>query len=184
MCGITRWSTEPDRSRCGLMRRPFEGRAAPPPTAGVRAGSSHRERAVVEQFAAGTSLSRLPAAGGRTPEVSGVGARAAGCLPGMVLGPASSAQSRPLHWLERRRAPSQPPLPRLQHAIFNLAVGQGGTLGVAYSGAHGVADLRGLAADLRTSDLLSGDVCGSGTIPRNLLSCGQLGGAGQDDGTW
>jgi Domain of unknown function (DUF4338) len=38
-------------------------------------------------------------------------------------------------------------------------------------------------ADLRTSDLLSGDVCGSGTIPRNLLSCGQLGGAGQDDGT-
>ena len=51
-------------------------------------------------------------------------------------------------------------------------------------GRHGVADLRRLAADLRASDLLSGDVCGSGTIPRNLLPCGQLGGAGQDDGTW
>ena len=36
-----------------------------------------------------------------------LGARAAGRLSGMVLGPASSGQSRPLHRLERRSAPSQ-----------------------------------------------------------------------------
>ena len=61
-------------------------------------------------------------------------------------------------------------------------MGKGGTPGVAYSGPHGVADLRGLAADLRASDLLSGNVCGSRTIPRNLLPCGQLGGLGKTTG--
>jgi hypothetical protein len=35
----------------------------------------------------------------------GVGARPAGRLPGLVIGSASSGQSRPLHRLERRRAP-------------------------------------------------------------------------------
>ena len=36
--------------------------------------------------------------------------------------------------------------------------------------------------NVRASDLLSGNVRGSGTIPRNLLPRGQLGLAGQDDG--
>jgi hypothetical protein len=44
-------------------------------------------RAVVQQSDGGASLSGLRAAGGRTPEVSGVGARPAGGLPGVVLGP-------------------------------------------------------------------------------------------------
>ena len=56
----------------------------------TRAGATHRERVAVEQFGGGASLSRLRTAGGRTPEVFGVGARAAGCLSGMVLSPASS----------------------------------------------------------------------------------------------
>ena len=46
----------------------------------------------------------LRAAGGRAPQVSGVGARAADRLPGVVLGSASPGQSRPLHRLERRSA--------------------------------------------------------------------------------
>ena len=60
---------EPVADRYHAHRRP----SAQPPAAGVRTGSSHRERAVVEQFAGGTSLPRLRAAGGRTPEVPGVG---------------------------------------------------------------------------------------------------------------
>ena len=141
------------------------------------------QRAVVQQPDGGASLPRLRATGGRTLEVPGVGARAAGRLPGVVLGSASPGQSRPLHRLERRSAAPEYPLPRLQHAIPDPAVGTGGTPGVAYSGPNGGADLRGLAADVRSSDLLSGDLRGSGAIPRNLLPRGQLGVAGQDDGT-
>ena len=78
-----------NRARPELVRidtTPIEGRSAQSPAAGVRTGSSHRERAVVEQPAGGTSLSRLRAAGGRTSEVFGVGARAASRLSGLVLG--------------------------------------------------------------------------------------------------
>ena len=99
------------------------------------------------------------------------------------LGSASPGQSRPLHRLERRSAASQHPLHRLQHAIPDPAVGTGRAPGVAYSGPDGGADLRGLAADVRASDLLFGNVRGSGAIPWNLLPCGQLGVAGQDHGT-
>ena len=67
---------------------------------------------------------------------------AAGRLPGMVLGSASPGQSRPLHRLERRSAAPQYPLPGVQHAIPDPAVGTGGTPGVAYPGPHGGADLR------------------------------------------
>src|SRR5437879_1392911 len=79
--------------------------------------------------------------------------------------------------------PCNPLVRRLQHAIPASALGPHRTLGVSYSRPTGGVHLRRLAADVRASDLLSGDVCGSGTIPRNLLPGGQLGIAGQDDGT-
>src|SRR5664280_2840435 len=101
----------------------------------------------------------------------------------MVLGSASLGQSRPLHRLERRSAAPEHPLPRVQHAIPDPAVGTGRAHGVAYPGPHGGAGLRRLAADVRTSDLLSRDIRGSGAIPRNLLPRGQLGIPWQDDGT-
>ena len=91
------------------------------------------------------------------------------------LGAAAPGQSRPLHRMERRSASTQHPLHRLQHALPDSAVGPGGAFGVAHSGPHGGADLRRLAADVRASDLLSGDLRGSGTIPWNLLPRGQLG---------
>src|SRR4051812_11120187 len=100
----------------------------------------------------------------------------------MVLGSTSPGQSRPLHWLERRSTAPEYPIYRLQHAIPDPAMGTGGAPGVAYSGANGGADFRGLAADVRTSDLLTGNIRGSGAIPRNLLPRGQLGVARQDDG--
>ena len=76
----------------------------------------------------------------------------------------------------------QHPLARLQHAFPDSPVGAGRTYGLAYPGPNGGANLRRLAAHVRTSDLLSGNVCGSGRIPRNLLQGGQLGVAGQDYG--
>ena len=45
------------------------------------------------------------------------------------------------------------------------------------------ADLRGLAADVRASDLFPGDVRRSGAIPRNLLPRGELGVARADHRT-
>src|SRR5437868_3984769 len=101
----------------------------------------------------------------------------------MVLGSAPPGQSRPLHRLERRGAAPEHWLPRVQHAIPDLAVGTGGTSGVARPGPNGGAGLRGLAADVRPSDLLSGNIRGSGAFPRDLLPRSQLGSVGQDDGT-
>src|SRR6266576_5856572 len=100
----------------------------------------------------------------------------------MVLGSTSSCQSRPLHRLERRSTASQHPLHRLQHTIPGLAVGTSRAPGIAYPGPHGGADLRRLAADVRASGLLFGNVRRSGAILRNLLPRGQLGVARQDDG--
>ena len=50
--------------------------------------------------------------------------------------------TRPLHRMERRSAPAQHPLPRLQHAVSDSAVGQGGAFGVPYSRAHDGTDFR------------------------------------------
>src|SRR5262249_39433381 len=62
-------------------------------------------------------------------------------------------------------------------------LGQGEASGFAHSRPHGGADQRGLAADVRASDLLSGDVRGPGAIPGDLLPGGELGGDGQDHWT-
>src|SRR5208337_5485321 len=84
--------------------------------------------------------------------------------------------------LERRGAPAQHSLPRLQHALPDSAVGEGRAPGVAYSRAHGGADLRRLAADVQASDLLSGNLRRPGAISRHVLPRGQLGVAREDDG--
>ena len=104
-------------------------------------------------------------------------------VPGMVIGSAPHRQSRPLHRLGCRGAAQPHPLHRLQHTLPDPAVGTSRASGVAYPGPDGGADLRRLAADVRSSDLLPGDVHRSGTVPRDLLPCGQLGADGQDDGT-
>src|SRR5712675_1929613 len=113
-----------------------------------------------------------------------MGARAAGRLPGVVIGSSSPGQPRPLHRLERGGAPAEHSAHRVQHAIPDPAVGTSGAPGVTYSGPHGGADLRGLAADVWASDLLSGNLRGSGAIPRNLLPRGQLAVSRQDHGPW
>ena len=97
------------------------------------------------------------------------------------FGAASLGQSRPLHRLERGGAAAQHPLSRLQHAISDSALGAGGALASHILGRMAARISRRLAADVRASDLFSGDVRRSGAIPRNLLPGGELGGAGQDD---
>src|SRR5579871_6519834 len=101
----------------------------------------------------------------------------------MVECAATHRLTRPLHRMERRSEAPQHPLPRLQHALSDSAVGARRAPSIPYSWPHGGADLRGLAADVWAPDLLPGDLCGSGTIPRDLLPGGQLGVARYDDRT-
>jgi len=89
----------------------------------------------------------------------------------------------PLHRLERRGAEAQHSLSRLQHALSDSALGHCTPPGVAYPRPHGPPDLAGLGSRLRAPDLFSGNLHRSGTIPRDLLSGGELGGAGANHGT-
>src|SRR5207237_4718378 len=114
--------------------------------------------------------------------VSGVGARAAGGLSGVELGAAAPGEPGPLHRLERRGTAAQYPPPRLQHAFSDSAVGHYPAPGFAPPRPHGPPDLAGLGAHLRTPDLFTGNLHRSGTIPRDLLSGGELGGAGPNHG--
>jgi len=104
-------------------------------------------------------------------------------LSGVVERAATPWRARSLHRLERRGATPEHSLCRLQHPISDFAVGSDEASGFAHSGVHGCANLRGLAADVRSSDLLSGNVRRSGAIPRHLLPRSQLGVAGQHDRT-
>ena len=83
---------------------------------------------------------------------------------------------------ERRGAAAQHSLSRLQHALSDPALGHCTAPGVAYPRPHGPPDLAGLGARLRAPDLFSGNLHRSGTLPRDLLSGGELGGAGADHG--
>ena len=90
------------------------------------------------------------------------------------------SRDRYIGWSAEARRPEHP-LSRLQHAIPDSALGEGGASGFPHPRPHGGADQRRLATDVRTPDLFSGDVHRPGTIPRNLLPGGELGGDGQDD---
>ena len=79
---------------------------------------------------------------GGAPEVSGMGARTAHRLRGMVECAATHRLARPVHRLERRSTPPQHPIPRLQHALPDSALGAGRSLGIPYSRPNGGADLR------------------------------------------
>ena len=108
------------------------------------------------------------------------------------------AESRPLACLAWSSAPrhlgardryiggsaeAQRSLSGLQHAFPDSAVGAGGAFSLASVGPDGGADLYGLAAHLRSSDLLCGNLCRSGALPRDLLPGGQLDRAGRDHRT-
>ena len=70
----------------------------------------------------------------------------------------------------------------LQYAVSNSAVGDGSSLGVTHFGTHGKADSGRLAEAICASGVSVGNVRRSGAVPRDLLSRGQLGGAGTHDG--
>src|SRR5580658_10246169 len=78
--------------------------------------------------------------------------------------------------MERRSARAKPALAGLQHALSDSAVGSSRALGLAPSGPHGQTCSARLAAALRASDLLVGDVRRYFALSRDLLSRGQLAG--------
>src|SRR5947209_18626131 len=81
---------------------------------------------------------------------------------------------------ERRSAAALHPLPCLQYAISDSALGDGSSLGLVSSRPHGPPAIAGLGATLRAPNLFSGILCGPGTVSRNLLSGGELGDAGEN----
>src|ERR1700691_3896604 len=100
----------------------------------------------------------------------------------MEFGAAASGEPGPLHRLERGGAAAEHPLPRLQHALSDTAVDLGSTPGIAHPWPHGASPIAGLGTRLRASDLLSGNLHRPGPVPRDLLSSGELGGAGANHG--
>src|SRR5258708_3850904 len=146
--------------------------------------AAHWRRAAVQQPDGAVSLSRLRAAGRRAPEVSGVGATAAGGVSGVVVVTPPSGGARPLHRLEPASAATEPSSACLQHAVSHPAVGESAAPGISYFGVHGGSHLPRLGSVVCASDLSAGDVRRPGTIPRNLLSGGELESTGGDDGTW
>src|ERR1700682_213649 len=82
--------------------------------------------------------------------------------------------------MERRSARAKRTLAGLQHALFDSAVGSSRTLSLAPSGPHGEAGSARLAAALRASDLLAGDVRRYFAFSRDLLSRSQLAGDRHD----
>src|ERR1035441_8481206 len=149
--------------------------------------AAHGRRAAVQQPDGAVSLSGLRAAGGRAPEVSGVGAGCslgpAGGSSGLVVVSPPSRRAGPLHRLEQARAAEEPSSDCLQHAVSDPAVGESAAPGVAHFGADGGPHLGGLGSPVCASVLSAGDLRGSGAIPGNLLSGGELESAGGDDGT-
>src|SRR5271155_1382657 len=86
--------------------------------------------------------------------------------------------------MERRSARAKRALVGLQHALSDSAAGSSRALGLAPSGSHGQACSARLAAALRTSDLLVGNLRGHRAFSRDLLSRGQLAGDRHNGGPW
>src|SRR5215469_1729938 len=111
-------------TRPGIDRYLASGRAVEPvSTPGVSAGAAQRGRAPLQQSHRRTSLPGLRAAGGRTPEVPGVGAGASGRVSGVEFGASPPGQPRSLYRLECGSSTSQYSLPGLQHAFSDSALG-------------------------------------------------------------
>src|SRR5262245_39093563 len=83
--------------------------------------------------------------------------------------------------MERRGASPQYPLRCLPESLFNSALGPRPAFSVARSGTDGPDAAARLGADLRSHDLLSGNVHGPDTLARQLLPCSELDSVGFDD---
>src|ERR1017187_224759 len=99
----------------------------------VSTGPKNIRRTAVQQPHRASSLSRLRATCGRTPEVSGVGAGKTHRMYGLELGAPPSGQPRPPHRLVCGSAAAQHPLRCLQHEVSDSALGSSAASGVAHS---------------------------------------------------
>src|SRR5208283_3813944 len=149
---------------------------------GVSASAAHAGGAALQPPCRPVSSPRLRAAGGGTPQISGLGGGPGDCLPGVVVGAATSGRPRSLYRLVGGGAAPQYPFSRLQSALSHFALGPHPAFGVARSGSDGAKNRGRLGTDLRAPHLFSRDLRRSRTLPRHVLSGGELGGDGADDG--
>src|SRR4051812_23715917 len=108
--------------------------------------------------------------------------RASGRLSGLVLRGTPSGTPRPLHWLECGSSQTQSAFTGVQQSILDFALGRSATSGIAHSGTNGEDSATGLAAAVCASYLLAGNLCRSSALQRDLLSRGELAGAGAHHG--
>src|SRR6266568_5574240 len=146
-----------------------------------RTGAENAARSLVQWPGRTVSLSGLRTTGGRAPEVSGVSERTGDCVSGMVEFTAASGVPRPVHRLGNGSTAAQYSFAGLQYPVSDSAMGDGSASGIAHSGAHGQAGSGRLAARLCTSGVSTGNIRGSGTVPWDVLSRGELGSGGTHD---
>src|SRR6266404_292804 len=76
-----------------------------------------------------------------------------------------------MDWLERRAAPPTVGLGHQQYSFSGITLGAGSTSpGQSFVGRGGPALIGRLATEIRASDLLAGELCGSPALYRHLLS--------------
>ncbi len=85
-----------------------------------------------------------------------------------------------LHWLDGGPTPGSSGSGGEQQPVFDFALGGRAGTGQPHFGPSGPAHRGGLAGALRPSGGPVGDVCGTGPVPRQLLSGGQLDWHGSD----
>src|SRR5690606_31560312 len=156
------------------LSRARASRAPPGAAHGRRACSGVAHRAV--------PLPRLPAAGGRAPQVSGDCTGPADRVLPLVERTAPPRAPRPAHRLVARGAAAKHPLHRVPDAVLDLALGARAAPGLppARANEHGAQSW--LAGALCAPDLLHRDVRGPGEKPGHLLPRRQLDAARADQG--
>src|ERR1019366_3949813 len=144
------------------------------PALGVSASAAHTRGAPLQLPRRPVSSARLHAAGGGTRQISGLGCGPGGCLPGLVVGPAASGRPRSFYRLVGGGGGAQYPFSRPQSALSHFALGPRPAFGVARSRSDGAQNRGRLGTDLRAPHLFSRDLRGSRTLPRHVLSGGEL----------
>ena len=109
---------------------------------GVSASAAHAGGAALQLPRRPVSSARLRAAGGGTPQISGLGGGPGDRLPGLVVGAAASGRPRSLYRLVGGGAAPQYPFSRLQSSLSHFALGPRPAFGVARSRSDGAQTSR------------------------------------------
>src|SRR5262245_8954352 len=93
----------------------------------------------------------------------------------MELGGATLGAARSISGMAAGGASAEHPLPGLQHALSDLALGAGAASGLASALAHDTDVIWRVGEGVRSSGVFCRDVCGYHPTSRDVLPCSELG---------